>query len=163
MKLNENELRALHVEACAAVLVANRTALPSDDAFWPLYIQSLLDAHGAHAMLSMAARDVIAERQRHVDVEGWTPEHDDEHAPGTLALAGAAYALDAGYALDSFVPADADHPEPLFWPFCSEWWKPGAPRSGLVKAASLILAEIERIDRDPGDESGHHHSDGGDL
>jgi len=163
MRLNENELRALHAEACAAALSSDRSVTPAEDAFWPLYIQSLLDAHGAHAMLSIAARDVIAERQRHVDVEGWTPEYDDEHAPGTLALAGAAYALDAGYALDSFVPADADHPEPLFWPFCSEWWKPGTPRSGLVKAASLILAEIERIDRDPGDESGHHHSDGGDL
>lgn len=147
MKLNENELRALHAQACAAVLTTDRRVAPADDGFWPLYIQALLDAHAAHAMLSAAERDVIAERRRHVDVERWTAQHDDEHAPGTLALAAAAYALDAGYALDSLVPADADHPEPLFWPFSSEWWKPGVPRSGLVKAASLILAEIEHIDR----------------
>ena len=162
MRLTENELRALHAEACAAVLSTDRSVTPAEDAFWPLYIQSLLDAHSAHAMLSVAERDVIAERRRHVDVEGWTPEHDDKHAPGTLAMAGSAYAVDAGFALDSFVPDAADRFELVFWPFSSDWWKPGIPRRGLVKAASLILAEIERIDRDPGDQSGHHHSDGGD-
>lgn len=113
--------------------------------------------------LTDAARDILAERQRHIDVEGWTPAHDDEHGPGALALAAAAYALDAGEVLDLFSPADAaDRHEPLFWPFSSHWWKPGAPRRNLVKAASLILAEIERIDRDPGDESGRHHTGGRD-
>lgn len=29
-----------------------------------------------------AVRDVIAERRRQVDAEGWTPEHDDEHGAG---------------------------------------------------------------------------------
>lgn len=27
------------------------------------------------------------------------------------------------------------------------WWKPGAPRRMLIKAAALIVAEIERLDR----------------
>lgn len=162
MTKTDHELRALHAAACASVLKTDRSVTPADDAFWPLYIQSLLDAHGAHANLSAAEQDVIAERRQHVEFWGWTSEHDDEHAPGTLALAGAAYALDAGYALDSCAPVDTEHPEPLFWPFSSLWWKPDTPRSELVKAASLILAEIERIDRDPGDESIHHHSAGGD-
>jgi hypothetical protein len=29
---------------------------------------------------------IAAERQRQIDAEGWTPEHDDEHAGGVLRL-----------------------------------------------------------------------------
>jgi hypothetical protein len=32
--------------------------------------------------LSAAITDIIAERQRQRSVEGWTPEHDDEHRTG---------------------------------------------------------------------------------
>ena len=35
--------------------------------------------------LTTAARDVLAERQRQVTAEDWTPEHDDEHNGGELA------------------------------------------------------------------------------
>jgi len=35
---------------------------------------------------------IAAERQRQVEVEGWTAEHDNEHVPGTLAAAAACYA-----------------------------------------------------------------------
>jgi len=35
--------------------------------------------------LTAAARDVLAERQRQIAVEGWTPEHDDRHDPGELS------------------------------------------------------------------------------
>lgn len=40
-----------------------------------------------------AASDVLAERQRQVTAEGWTPEHDDEHSDGEMALAASSYAL----------------------------------------------------------------------
>lgn len=86
-----------------------------------------------------AARDVLAERQRQVSVEGWTPEHDDQHADGELARAGASYAAHAG--------ANLNGQEPLFWPWERDWWKPGPARRMLVKAGALILAEIDRIDR----------------
>ncbi|MEF7906796.1 ead/Ea22-like family protein, partial [Escherichia coli] len=33
-----------------------------------------------------AILDVIAERQRQQSVEGWMPEHDDEHCNGELAM-----------------------------------------------------------------------------
>lgn len=33
------------------------------------------------------------------------------------------------------------------WPWDESWWKPTTPRRDLVKAAALILAEIERLDR----------------
>ena len=88
--------------------------------------------------LTPAARDVLAERRRQVEAEGWTPEHDDEHADGALALAAACYAAAAGLG-----QADA----PSVWPWAPEWWKPTDTRRNLEKAGALILAEIERIDR----------------
>ena len=38
---------------------------------------------------------------------------------------------------------------PNFWPIAWEdkWWKPKNPRRDLVRAAALIIAEIERLDR----------------
>ena len=36
---------------------------------------------------SQAVLDVIAERRRQIEGEGWTQEHDDSHAPGEMAEA----------------------------------------------------------------------------
>lgn len=36
---------------------------------------------------------------------------------------------------------------PEGWPWDDVWWKPKDPRTNLVKAGALILAEIERMDR----------------
>lgn len=96
-----------------------------------------------------ALRDVIAERKRQIDVEGWSPEHDDQHERGTLAAAAACYALSARKGL-SYAHAIR---EPLkahirqLWPFGYDWLKPKNPRADLVRAGALILAEIEAIDR----------------
>jgi hypothetical protein len=38
---------------------------------------------------------IATERRRQIEVEGWTPEHDDEHDSAQLAMAGAAYATAA--------------------------------------------------------------------
>ena len=35
---------------------------------------------------------IVDERARQIAKEGWTPEHDDEHVDGELALVGALYA-----------------------------------------------------------------------
>ena len=92
---------------------------------------------------SGAAQDVLAERQRQITAEGWTPDHDDEHADGSMADAAGCYALHAhDTAKDgakNFVPA--------WWPWEPEWYKRSSPRGDLVKAGALILAEIERLDR----------------
>lgn len=89
-------------------------------------------------VLTQAARDVLAERRRQVEVEGWTPEHDDKHCNRSLAMAAACYCE----------PRYRFHNEaPTAWPWDKTWWKPTTPRRDLVKAAALILAEIERIDR----------------
>ena len=85
-----------------------------------------------------ALHDVLAERQRQIEDEGYTLEHDDEHdqLPGDMAFAAACYAT-----------AEAGEAPPAVWPW--EWaaWKPKDRRRNLVKAAALLLAEIERLDR----------------
>ncbi|WP_443698629.1 hypothetical protein [Pseudomonas sp.] len=97
-----------------------------------------------------ALGDVAAERQRQLSVEGWTDQHDDEHDGGELAGAASAYALYAANELHPHSQGDGNYGEacPEVWPFNPNWWKPVDPRTALVKAGALILAEIERIDRD---------------
>lgn len=89
--------------------------------------------------LSDAASDVLSERQRQVSVEGWTPEHDDEHNHCELGRAAACYAVGStwgGHWPDGWDFKDAGGPQ----------MGPGHRRN-LVKAAALLVAEIERLDR----------------
>lgn len=110
----------------------------------------------------LAANDIIAERQRQISEEGWTPEHDDKYNDFQLALAAAGYAQNvADYAGEYCQPNSSidwtDAPEPEAWPWSPVWWKPSNPRRDLVKAGALILAEIERLDRAaPAQESEQH-------
>lgn len=88
--------------------------------------------------------EIAAERRRQVEVEGWTPDHDDAHAQGDMAAAAAAYAFNAYVAgAPRYFAADPRG----FWPWSLSWWKPSTSRRDLVKAAALIVAEIERLDR----------------
>lgn len=91
--------------------------------------------------LTDAARDVLAERRRQVEQEGWTSEHDNEHDSGEMPSAAACYSLSAGHWSGALFEK--------FWPahWSRNWWKPTTPRRDLVKAGALILAEIERLDR----------------
>jgi len=128
--------------------------------------------------LTKAAQDVLAERARQVNVEGWTPEHDDQHGDGSLALAAACYAAPmAKKGKTDDVDVSGGRGEcpvwrqrrfvvPFLWPdsWHGAWWKPGREadlstdglgpvsrvpdrRRDLVRAAALLLAEIERLDR----------------
>lgn len=94
-----------------------------------------------HEPLTPAAVAVLAERRRQIEKEGWTPEHDDGHSRGEMAVAAGYYALRCGY------PHEREIGVPSCWPWGTRWWKPRDKRSNLVKAAALILAEIERLDR----------------
>ena len=88
---------------------------------------------------------IAAERERQVTAEGWTPEHDDHHPDGSIAMAGAAYAL---VATSAFQDLDPDAAYGL-WPWHVSWWKPSDdPVKNLVRAGALIAAEIDRIQRE---------------
>lgn len=106
--------------------------------------------------LTAAARDVLAERRRQIEAEGWTPGHDDEHSSGQLAYAASVYALcaaspDADRAVMDEYGSYVSVPFRIRnkWPFDGSWLKPTNRRRDLVKAGAFILAEIERLDRLP--------------
>ena len=82
---------------------------------------------------------ISAERQRQVDVEGWTVEHDASHLGGDLVAAAICYA-DYAANLGPSISVDLH----ALWPWCG-WWKPSDdPVRNLVKAGALIAAEIDR-------------------
>lgn len=94
--------------------------------------------------------EIAAERRRQVEAECWSHEHDDQHSQGELAAAAACYASPVR-AFKTRECVGRDY-EPFIayvdlWPWDGNWWKPGARRRDLVKAAALIVAEIERLDR----------------
>ncbi|RWI96344.1 MAG: hypothetical protein EOR21_08590 [Mesorhizobium sp.] len=90
--------------------------------------------------LSKALLDVMNERDRQWNEENFDPAHDDKYGKGVLAAAGACYALYS----DAY--PNAGQP-PKEWPWAAGWWKPKDYRRDLVRAAALLIAEIERIDR----------------
>lgn len=95
-------------------------------------------------VFTVAARDVLAERKRQVLVEGWSEEHDDRHRLGEMAGAAACYALFRSQVGPDIMDADVLS---TCWPWSDEWWKPKDVRRDLVRAAALLIAEIERLDR----------------
>jgi hypothetical protein len=100
--------------------------------------------------MTLAAHDVLIERRRQVEAEGWKPEHDDEHDCGELEKAAACYALNAGgYVWQGGIPDEN------LWKWDYSWWKPSTPRKDLVKATALLLAAIERRDREEAKKNQH--------
>ncbi|EJI0485050.1 hypothetical protein ND152_002187 [Salmonella enterica] len=109
------------------------------------YVAGWNDCRNAASVRQQTAAvcDVIAERYRQQSVEGWTPEHDDEHCNGELAMAAVCYINETG-------TVNRNGGKPWGWPWDASWWKPDCRRRNLVKSGALILAEIERIDRAAG-------------
>ncbi len=91
--------------------------------------------------ITKAASDVLAERRRQIEAEGWTPEHDDEHTQGELVQAAADLCV---YGTD-FRVVDYDGDSMVGWGL-TEAHRDNRRRQ-LVIAGALILAEIERLDR----------------
>jgi len=94
---------------------------------------------------------IAAERQRQMEVEGWTPAHDDRHIAGEMVKAARCYAhlAESGARLGDQVPNETYRgmPAPVVWPWDVKWWKPTDPIRDLVKAGALIAAEIDRLAR----------------
>ena len=86
--------------------------------------------------------EIAAERKRQIEVEGFALDDDDDYDQGEMARVAACYALFNSGAIDEYRIAGL---WPQFWDW--EWWKPTTPRRDLIKAAALIVAEIERLDR----------------
>lgn len=95
--------------------------------------------------MSNAIDDVIRERRHQIERERFNTEHDDKHVKGELCKAAAGYADHAADVIVNLEEANFD--VPCDWPWDDKWWKPKDPRRDLVRAAALIIAEIERIDR----------------
>ncbi len=94
---------------------------------------------------------IAAERQRQIEVEGWTPEHDDEHISGQMADAASCFArTKKGPYVSLGVDWGGHHVRvPHRWPWHASWWKPTPDDRirELAKAGALIAAEIDRLQR----------------
>jgi hypothetical protein len=107
-----------------------------------------------------ALQDIADERARQVNDEGYTRQHDDEHYDGSMAMAAACYAAPHRIYVKHDYVDGVTFSDP--WP--QGWRGDKRPHEGnmvrsnasqgeakrrdlLVKAAALIVAEIERIDR----------------
>ena len=102
-------------------------------------------------MLTQAARDVLAERER--QRSEWGDVHDDSHPHGEMAHAAAVYCICSegppkpGVAWETSQSRRWDfNILGAIWP--RRWtFKPKDRRRNLVRAAALVIAELERIDR----------------
>ncbi|RWP31772.1 hypothetical protein [Mesorhizobium sp.] len=138
-----------HDDAPVDVLESAKAAAQAD---YEARIRSAL-APATQAVPDMrpAVADIAAERQRQINVEGWTPEHDDQHDKGELAEAASCYAR--GSDRVTWMQPDPEFPRHkvmtgcIIWPWDLACWKPTDRRRNLVKAGALIAAEIDRLDR----------------
>lgn len=87
--------------------------------------------------------ELIGERQRQIIQEGWTTKHDERHQPDDFAAAAAAYAAQAA----GGSPASPTFVASKLWPW-DDGFKPKDQRRDLLRAGALIIAAIERLDRE---------------
>ena len=121
-------------------------------------IRRAADQLAGFACPTSGAMRIVAERVRHVRVEGFHNVADDSYRSEQLARAAACYALP--YADERRLGRIASDP-PREWPWSANAWKPGrfSFEGGevamsiddrireLEKAGALCAAEIDRLDR----------------
>lgn len=97
---------------------------------------------------------ISTERMRQGLVEGWSPDHDDEHTKGELATAASIYAMAAGMLLTEGTTVEAvkatiiEQPWRFGWPWDASWLKlDGGPERCLEKAGALCASELDRLMR----------------
>lgn len=111
----------------------------------------LIEARNRILRHTCAAQDILNERRRQIESEGWSEDHDDQHTDQSLALVAALYAAPVelfGAETDSNGRFFAfEDPWPTTWDESWDRRDDFSPRRRLVVAAALLIAEIERIDR----------------
>lgn len=97
--------------------------------------------------ISGSVYDVLRERLRQIDNEGYDREHDREHDPRSLAMAAAAYLAAAGAAGHRDVARLAGLARDL-WPFEPDGFKADSKgvRRCIVIGAALALAALDAAD-----------------
>lgn len=110
--------------------------MTSSDPLFPTHTETVID-------------EIRRERVRQETQEGFGEKHDDQYQDGVLSRGAACYAL--GYASwcgDTTAPDGSKVPYiHIIWPWPAHWWKPKTTRRNLIRAAALLVAEIERLDR----------------
>lgn len=125
------------------------------DDIWPEDYWGFLGMPAKSKEQTMTGIEAIAaERQRQIEKEGWTPEHDDEHDDGSLALVAAILATphhlfrqDVEEFDDGTKVVTFSDPWPPSWH--DAWDKRGeADRKRLIEiAGALLAAEYDRLTR----------------
>jgi len=88
---------------------------------------------------SLGARLVRAERQRQIDAEGYTPEHDAEHGRHVLTRAANEY---------RWARWGWEHPSE-FWPWDRAAFKPRDRVSNLIRSGALYIAALDLPEPEP--------------
>lgn len=103
----------------------------------------------ATAELTPIIEAIALERMEQITREGFSLAHDDEHTDGSLAAVAGCYALAAAAQANEI---ELKKGVPRMWPgsWDEDWWKPKDQKRNLIRAAALILAELQRLARDEG-------------
>lgn len=107
--------------------------------------------------MTSAIKLIDQERDRQFKQEKFDSSHDDQHTDGSLAVAGASYAL-----AEYFRQEYKNYPL-VYWPhnWDNNLFKPSPDNriKELTKAGALIAAEIDRLLRIEQRSQPHHNSD----
>ena len=117
-------------------LLAECDAQQADAKYWRAAAHAMLKHDGPGLIQASAPIHVFRERLRQIREKGYTPDHDDAYTNGELADAAIAYIEPDELALK--------------WPWAPDTFKPEGERRNLERAAALLIAEIERLDRAEG-------------
>lgn len=97
---------------------------------------------------SKAIIDVMNECDRQWNEKGYTDAHDDEvNKGGELVWAAACYAVAGGAPNPASCVIGMNNIPHALWPWALESFNPKDRRTDLVRAAALLVREIERMDR----------------
>lgn len=122
----------------------------------PIYYKESVGEIGAIEFIRLfgwgieSVAPIAIERERQIDEERWTPQHDEAHVDGELIRAAVCYA-DCAKAQALRVSLDLPSVKKALaaeWPWEPKWFKPADnPLRNLTKAGALIAAEICRLQR----------------